>query len=84
MQNLSQLKKSLQINTKVKITNHVVPGLSRDTHVTKVKTNGVYFDNNGKDSWFEYPKASEFEKVDDKTCNISFKDKKPFLTIQLL
>ena len=82
--NLATFKRRLQKGTKVHLTNHVKADLTRETVVNLTQTNGLYFDNEGKNSWFEFPKASEYKEVDDNTSEIYFKDRKLFLTVKIL
>lgn len=72
MKNLAQFKKALTVGVKVNIINHARPELSRNTEVLHAQSNSVCFDLFGKPSWFEFPKATNYAPVNDKTGNILF------------
>ena len=59
--NLSQLKKYLQVGTKIRIVSAIRPENTRDTEVIKTQTNAVVTrkGENGK-SWIEFGKASDW------------------------
>lgn len=71
IQNLNQFKKWLEVGKEIKfIKNVILPekaGMTR--RITKVQTNGLYTEIEGKNSWLEIPKAKDVI-VEDGKINI--------------
>lgn len=58
--NLAQLKKYLKVGMKFR---KVTDGIEQYREISDIQTNGVWFKRgeDGKKSWFEYPRAREFD-----------------------
>lgn len=73
MQNLAQFKKRLQIGANVE-TIHAHLGSLGIRKISKVQSNSFALETirNGEnvDSWCEYPKAKDFEIIDENTAAI--------------
>jgi hypothetical protein len=74
MRNLSDFKKRLQVGTKLETYNHNLKASFGVRSISIVQTNSFALDTirNGETvkSWCEYPKASEFEIIDNNTALI--------------
>lgn len=74
MKTLSDFKKRLKVGVKIEAYNHVFKGSFGVREVSIVQTNSFALKTlrGGKylDSWCEYPKAKDFEVIDENTCLI--------------
>lgn len=82
IQNLAQFKKALQSGMKISIQNHIRPEYSRETHIVRVQSNSFTTDANGKESWIDFPKATQF-KANGTNAVDFFINNAPFLTITI-
>lgn len=91
MKNLSDFKKRLQVGTKLETYNHHLKSSFGIRKISVVQTNSFALDTirNGEtvQSWCEYPKASDFEIIDNNTALIywgSGDKREPILTYKFI
>lgn len=90
---VAALKRALPVGTKLHVTNHYIPGDSRDVEVVDVRTTQVALSHHraadGK-SWLDWPKRAELVPNEDGTVTILGPGSspppqgEPFLTLRWL
>jgi hypothetical protein len=81
---LKAFKQAIRVGTRLTVLEHAIPrylGTSRE--VTKVQTNGYWFQTDGKRSWSPHPKASELQ-FDGTVAVIKCADARYWWTLRIL